>query len=141
MVVPFGFSVGDFVGGVNLIRDIIKALESSGGASAGYQELITELYILEHAFILVKKLKLDGVPSANAALSHALECCRSSISKFLSRNKKFAPYLPQYGSRSGWKAVFKKIQWSFKEDDVRDFRSELNAHIGSINTLLSVYQM
>ncbi|KAI9671289.1 MAG: hypothetical protein M1831_004197 [Alyxoria varia] len=141
MVVPFGFSAGDFVGGINLIRDIIKALESSAGASANYQELIRELYTLEYALKLVKDLKLDDAPSAKAALTNALESCRSTITRFLSRNKNFAPHLALGESRSSLRHVMRKIQWTFKEDDVRNFRSELNAHTGSINTLLGVYQI
>ncbi len=59
MLPTFGFSVGDFVAGINLVRELIKALEDSAGSSAEYLALIKELYSLERALLEVKHLNLD----------------------------------------------------------------------------------
>jgi hypothetical protein len=54
MPVGFGFSVGDFVSCISLVRKLIKALQDSGGSSREYLELIAELRSLETAFVQVK---------------------------------------------------------------------------------------
>jgi hypothetical protein len=56
MGTPFGFSAGDFITGINLVRDIIKALRDSTGSQREYLELITELRGLELALIQIKAL-------------------------------------------------------------------------------------
>src|SRR2546421_12858839 len=50
MPIAFEFSVGDFVSGISLVRNLIKALQESGGSSREYLELIAELRSLETAF-------------------------------------------------------------------------------------------
>ena len=56
MAAAFGFSVGDFVNGINLVKDVIKALKDSTGSSKEYLELIAELRTLESALLDVKAL-------------------------------------------------------------------------------------
>lgn len=44
MVAPaFGFSVGDFLSGLEFIRQLINALEDSSGSVKEYRDLIREL--------------------------------------------------------------------------------------------------
>lgn len=46
MAILFGFSVGDFITGIELIKDSIDILGNSEGASIKYRELSHELYNL-----------------------------------------------------------------------------------------------
>src|ERR1700761_7754139 len=76
MPVAFGFSMGDFVAGIALIRDLIKALEDGAGSGVEYRELIRELFGLERALLEVKQL---AVPEAliyqkNALNQAACQC-------------------------------------------------------------------
>jgi hypothetical protein len=64
MTVPFGFSVGDFVDGIGLIRDIIEALQSTSTSSTRYQAVIFELFSLERALLEVKALRRGSSPLA-----------------------------------------------------------------------------
>ena len=52
MPVPFGFSVGDFVSGIELLLDAIKSLRDSNGSRDDYKELTREL---EHLKTGLKK--------------------------------------------------------------------------------------
>jgi uncharacterized protein YbjQ (UPF0145 family) len=61
MAAAFGFSAGDFITGINLVKDIIKALNDSRGSSKEYLEVITELRGLEVALIHVKAQYNDTV--------------------------------------------------------------------------------
>ena len=139
---PFGVSVGDVIACAGLVKDLVKSLEKGRGSSAVYQELITELYILERALILIKKLNLDEGSEAKPLVERAVTSCQGSISRFLQKNHKFAPHLRNGGSSSSWKDALKKMQWAlFRSEDVATFRTEINSHIGSINALLSTCQM
>lgn len=56
MSVGFGFSVGDFLAGIQLVRDVISSLQASGGSAASYQGLAFSLFSLERALLEVKTL-------------------------------------------------------------------------------------
>lgn len=58
MAAGFGFSTGDFIAGISLVQELIKALNDSRGSSKEYLELIAELRTLETALSEVKTLDL-----------------------------------------------------------------------------------
>jgi hypothetical protein len=60
---PFGFSTGDFIAAVNLVRDPVKALHDSNGSSREYRELIRELHNLETVLLEVKARPFPPPPS------------------------------------------------------------------------------
>ena len=143
MLPPFGFSVGDFVSGINLIKDLIKALENSAGSSAEYRDLITELYSLERALLEVKHLDLDeSQHSQGIALRQAAIQCQQAIDAFLHQIRKFQPALRAEGSKSSWRDNLRKVEWAlYKKEDVQKFRAQLNGHTASINILLMTLQL
>jgi hypothetical protein len=59
MSVGFGFSAGDFIAAIELVRTVVDALRSSGNAGAEYRELVSQLLILESALIQVKRLEFE----------------------------------------------------------------------------------
>ena len=68
MSVGFGFSVGDFIAGIQLVRDVIASLQSSAGFVLEYQILIYELFTLERALLEVKSLRLRIVKQSSLML-------------------------------------------------------------------------
>ena len=143
MLPPFGFSVGDFVSGINLVRELIKALEDSAGSSAEYRDLIKELYSLERALIEVKHLDLDDTQhSQGIALQQAATQCQQTIDEFLQKIQKFRPAFRVGGSKSSWRDSLRKIEWAlYKKEDVQRFRAQLNGHTASIKILLMTLQL
>lgn len=139
----FGFSAGDLVAGINLIKDLIKALEDGAGASAEYRGLINELYTLEVALQQAKRLKLeDSQRPQRIALEQAAVQCQQSIDGFLTKIDKFQPSLRAGGSSRPWKDRFRKVQWAlYHKDDINQFRAEIAGHASSINMLLMTLQM
>ncbi len=142
-MIPFGFSFGDFVSGINLIRELIKALEDSAGSSAEYRDLIKELYSLERALLEVKHLDLDeSQHSQGLALQQAATQCQQTIDGFLQRVRKFQPALTTGGSKSPWRDGLRKLEWAlYKKEDVQKFRAQLNGHTTSINILVMTLQV
>lgn len=143
MAVPFGFSVGDFIAALNLVKDVIDALQDSGGASEEYRELVNELYTLETALLEVKRVDLDDEQHAQTvALQQAASQCHLTIDEFWKKIQKFQPHLRSEGSGSKVKDGWRKVQWALcRKEDVMTFRAKLRGHTGSISVLLMTVQM
>jgi len=144
MITPgFGFSVGDFISGIELIRQLITALEDGAGASKEYHDLIRELYSLEFALLKVKRLEVDdSLEGDKNVVIRAVRQCQETISQFLSSIAKYQPSLRAGGSGSSWKDCLRKIQWALcKKEEVQQFRARIQGHTTSILTHLTMLQL
>ena len=143
MPVGFGFSVGDFVSGISLVRNLIKALQDSGGSSREYLELIAELRSLENAFVQVKAQYGDvQLPEQRTALDQAVQACQESIDDFLRTITKYHQHLNIHGTSSTARDALRKIQWHLtKATELVNFRSRISVHVQSIQTLLVTIQV
>lgn len=89
-MVPFGFSVGDFIAGINLLIDAVHSLSDTHGAQADYEELGRQLKNLRNGFECIEGLKLDAThPAQASAVDTALNDCRLCVDGFVKRNSKF----------------------------------------------------
>ena len=138
MAGAFGFSAGDFVNGIILIKGLIQALQESRGSSQEFLEVIKELYSLEKALIEVNTLQFSSEESVQqAALRHAIGQCRSSINIFIAGISKYQPHLGIGASSDYCMGVLRKIQWRLcKRDELIRFRSEIAFHVESIQLLV-----
>lgn len=143
----FGFSVGDFIAGVSLVKKLIRALNDSAGARASYRQLISELFDLDEALTGVSNLQLNPAQLAQKiALEQVASQCQLSISAFLDKNAKFEGSLgvdpEQPTSTPRWQASLHKIQWALcKDSAIQALRTEIRAHTTTLNLLLSTIQM
>src|ERR1700743_3646958 len=147
MPVGFGFSAGDFVSGVLLVKDLIKGLDDVSGSSAEYQALRGELRALETALELASNLSSDSWGTAHRqALDACIQACHGIIHAFLFRTAKFDAALTGPGGASQsnvaavslWKVALRKVQWALlKKEDVLRVRLELSAQVTVLNTLLN----
>lgn len=145
-MVPFGFSVGDFIAGVNLLIDAVHSLSDTNGAQADYEELGRQLKNLRKGFECIEGLHLDGRQSAQAsAVGSALNDCRLCIDGFVKRNSKFKSL--EATSEKQWslaalKKQRKKMQWAlWKKADVAKFRAAIQQHSDAVQMLLTPIQM
>jgi hypothetical protein len=142
MVIPFGVSVGDFISGLNFVRELIKALKDSTGSRKDYCELISELESLERALIQVKDVKVDVVlqPQKDEVTKAAVQC-QGTILRFLIHITKYKSSLAIGGSGNRWRDVLRKCQWALKKEDVQKLRTQIQGHIASIGLGLVTLQM
>lgn len=142
MPVPFGFSIGDCISVCILIKDIIRALDTSCGSSAEFQEVIRELWALDRALLEVVNLAQSFETTVELnALSHAArrtaEQCKSCIERFLGRIKEYEGALREGGSGNKLKDVKGKVSWALcGGEQLAKFRAEINGHSSAINMLL-----
>ena len=137
----FGFSVGDFISGLELIRQFIKALEDSSGSSKEYRDLIRELYTLERALLEVKHLNVDeSLQPQKIATIQTVVQCQETISSFLLQIATYQPSLRSGGSGKGWLDCLRKIQWAvYGKEDVQRFRAQIQGYTSSITILLVTF--
>lgn len=141
MAVGFGFSMGDLVTGLQVIKDSIAAVKDGKGASAHYAGLLTEIECLQHALEGIEELRLDlnGSAKQRGAINRAVAACRKCIDEFIASIAKYQPHLQL--NTSGWVSNYRKIKWAVcRKDDVTEFRAQLERHASTINMLLITFQ-
>lgn len=151
MPIGFGFSAGDFISGLLLVKDVIRALDNAAGSSTEYLALKAELQSLERALNLLCNSSLTILDGAYRQLiEDTVQACFGIIQKFLSSTAKFDEALSnttnisQKGTTavSGWKVALRKVQWAFfKKEDVALVRAQLSAQTSNLNALLNLSQM
>ncbi|KAJ4389646.1 hypothetical protein N0V93_007118 [Gnomoniopsis smithogilvyi] len=140
----FGFSVGDVLAGLHVVRKLIRALNDTAGSRAAYQKLISELLNLEDALTGVKDLQVDPAQAAQKlALEQVARQCQGSIERFLTKNAKFKDSLGvRPSSMSAWRSRLHKVQWALcKESEIEGLRTEIATHSTTLNLILSTIQL
>lgn len=141
MAVGFGFSMGDLVTGLQVIKDSIAAVKDGKGASAHYAGLLTEIECLQDALEGIEELRLDlnGSAKQRGAIDRAVAACRKCIDDFIASIAKYQPHLQQ--NTSGWVSNYRKIKWAVcRKDDVKELRAQLERHASTIHMLLITFQ-
>ncbi|KAF2028074.1 hypothetical protein EK21DRAFT_102145 [Setomelanomma holmii] len=138
----FGFSVGDFIAGIKLVKDLVDSLDEVSGAKPHFRSLITELRHLERALTEVKALQVDlSQASQKLALEQVALQCQDCIEAFFKKNTKIQDALCSQSTASAWRANLRKFQWTIcRQDAVDKFRAEVKGHVLTINTLLATIQ-
>ena len=139
MAVPFGFSFGDMVSGISLVKDLIKALQDSGGAATDYRNLMSELYGLERALIAVKDLSLLENADEYQAVRQAVGQCQICVDRFL---QKVIKYQPLSAGTTTLRDAVKKVTWALcRQEDLLKFRRSLEMQKSSMSLLLNALQI
>ena len=139
MVVPFGFSFGDMVSGISLVKDLIRALQDSGGATADYRGLMSELYGLERALTAIKELSLPEDADGYHAVRQAVGQCQVCVDHFL---QKIIKYQPLSAGTTTLKDAVKKMKWALcRREDLLKFRQSLEIQTSSMNLLLNALHL
>jgi ferredoxin-NADP reductase len=139
----FGFSVGDFIAGIKLVKDLIDSLDEAAGAGPAYRRLAAELRSLERALTEVKNLRIHPSQAAQkVALEQAASQCQDCIETFFCENTKFSNTLGALATKSKWRTNLCKFQWAVcKPDAVSKFRAEITGHVLTVNTLMATIQL
>lgn len=157
MAAPFGFSVGDFVTVGKLIGQIVRELREVSrftvddcrrmvdnklkidGAASEYQWIVIELRALQRALDQLQTLQpakheLLQLTSIRATVL----ACQRPLRNFLDKISKFERRLGTFNTAgSKWSGFPRRVQFGFLfKEDIKELRSALASHIGTINVLL-----
>ena len=135
----FGFSFGDFVAGISLLKSLIDALNGTYGAKAEYRGLLAELYCLERALLAIKEVEVQEASSEYDATQQAVRGCRECIDRFI---LKVATYQSLTAGKSSIRDQVRKIMWAqCRKEDLHKFKEDLSIYVSAINVLLSTLQL
>ncbi|MCJ1465468.1 hypothetical protein MMC07_004086, partial [Pseudocyphellaria aurata] len=141
MAVGFGFSVGDLVTSLKLIKDSVEAVKDTKGAATDYAQLLTEITSLQDGLEAIEDLDLvhKGSNTQMTAIIGVVGACRKCIDDFLTSISKYQPHL--HSNASGLISNYRKIKWALcRKDDVATFRAQLGRHTSLINMFLITFQ-
>ncbi|KAJ4579705.1 hypothetical protein HRR86_003057 [Exophiala dermatitidis] len=166
MVVPFGFSAGDFASVIGkhtfnrsgnptksyvthvqltplligLVVKVGKALRDADGASSEYQHLYVDLQALKRTLETLQALQPteQNITHLNAIRCLALTC-QVPLAAFLERLQKFEEKLGPF-AKDSVRGALRKSQWALQMgEQVRKFRATIAAKVLSLTLLLSVH--
>ena len=141
MAPSFGFSVGDVITSILIIKQSISAVRSVGGAVTEYAELITELDSLQDGLQTIEELGLDRQTHSKhyAAIERATQACQACIDAFVASITKYQPHLKP--GATGLTSTYRKIKWALcKKEDIAKLRMQLERHSSSITMILLAFQ-
>jgi len=142
MPITFG-SVGDIISICLIVKDLVAALDESGGSSKQYQGLKRELWALERALLEVELLCRSSSSTARlnalyATARKAATDCRHPVEALLKKIKKYGSSLAEGRQRSIFRDAAMKVRWQVLEKvEIEKFQAEISAHSSSINMLLA----
>lgn len=136
----FGFSVGDCLTAVLIIKDIVVSLSGSRGSASEFQELTKELSNLEHVLNVIKALPDDGSQYQNLdAIKQTATDCQSMLDRYATRLLKYQKSLGAGQSDGVVKDAAKKIRWTLSmKQDVQSMREYVAQHVATVNAQLGV---
>jgi len=142
MVAPaFGFSIGDFIAAIHLVKKISIALKDSGGAADEYRSLYTELQQLQ---LVLEELR-DLPTSSNASLNHYNAVrgmayqVQVPLKAFVTKMRAYYEMLGPQADVTDWRFSKRKIQYALSmKNDVKEMRAAVTMKIVSVTLLLAL---
>lgn len=143
MIVPFGFSVGDFVAVLHLTKDVIAGLQDQGGAVNEFYSVVEDL---EANITILQQLEKHDLPGEYDAQKRSIAVLAQSLyglaTDFLAVIQKYRKDLTRPEARHSYRAVLKKASWTVKTSKrLARFRTEIEAKSLSLRLLLSKVNM
>ena len=143
MVVPFGFSIGDFIDGINVAIDVIKACKDTGGASSQYEGVLIEF---ETYLTLLRKLQDPSVPASTEIIKLA-SSCEQPVRQFLATVEKYkCSFTKPTGSQDfvhhtarNLRTLPRKAQWAVvAKKIVEELRLGVGPQLSAIGLLIEL---
>jgi hypothetical protein len=136
----FGFSVGDFITCLSLVREITQALRDSTGSVADYKSFLQTLNSLNQSFTTSELIYLqwqndvrDPKYSSNAqAMINGMlferQQCKILMERFLKASEPYSDAFLKRHERAvvrGWR----KATWLSQKEEIRKLERDLQGHM------------
>lgn len=135
MPVAFGFSVGDFIGGIEFICVLIQALQESAGSNSKYTGVIEAL---QSAKAVLTQLGCLQLPEPRQAeVDEIIKRYERTTVTFAKKVAKYDRHLGAQASRKSLKGIVRQIQWQrYGEKEVVWFQDQLQQHSSALQLIL-----
>ena len=142
MVAPaFGFSVGDFITGIEAAIDVIKACRETGGAVSQYGQTLAEF----QAYLSTFRRLQDPQVATTAEIISIARNCEGPIQRFMKKVEKYQDSLTTTGTSTGGGLVHsvrkfpRKAQWAVRASkEIEKLRAGLGPPLSTIGLLLDL---
>lgn len=142
--IPFGFSFGDFVAGIEIIHKAAQALRRSSGVQIRFYQAITDLESIEHVPRRVEALSPSSHPDTIEAARKCAFKCSIPLNHFLHRMVEYEKHLkwPSGSRTTSLKNVvggYWKIKWALRvEEEFAKLKTDIGPLLEAMNTLLHI---
>jgi len=142
----FGFSAGDFVTGLNLIKQVVDALDASSGSAADFRALLGTLKSLENAFkicdLIYQQCDEHLEPSVRAKtdiVRQQLLCAQRQSKDIL---EAFSISVDAYtdafvNHQAGVLRHVRKVLWLSHKKGIAKLERDLNGHLNAVHICAS----
>jgi hypothetical protein len=141
MSAGFGFSVGDFIAAVNLLRQVGNALKDSGGARDDFWNTITRLETTRAILSCIANFEGSKEDLATVHAIHSLASqIQNDVEHFLTKIERYQGKIGSVQARRFGYGAFAKIRWSQSvAGDVRRLYEDLNSKTTSLSLLFDLH--
>jgi len=142
----FGFSIGDFIATIQLIKSACNALKDSGGAKDEVQQVLADLLHLEVLFSMLNRGNwADGRDPVHLnAIKGMAAAFQGPLHDFAAKMEQYKALQDQVPSsvKGKMKRQISKVKWGVNmKEDVEKFRALVVAKIVAINALLNLHNL
>jgi hypothetical protein len=141
MSAGFGFSVGDFIAAINLLRQVGNALKDNGGARDDYLKTITKLEVTKAILSCIKNFENSDKDLATVHAIHSLaSLIQNDVERFLSKIEKYQSPLGNVKAKRFGSGTVAKIRWSQSvAGEVRRLYQDLDGKTDSLGLLFDLH--
>ena len=136
----FGWSVGDIVAALQLVRNVVVALKDVGGASSHYQDISAFLGVITATLQHLKALQTAPLDPDLAKIieQHCVQI-HGPLTSFRERiHSSVERDLGPDSARLIFLTTGRKLQWALSTSkDVKDLEKRIGRHIAAIGVVLS----
>ena len=143
MVVPFGFSIGDFIDGINIAVDVVKACKDADGASSDFVRVLVEF---ETYLALLRKLQDASVPTTTE-VNRLASSCEKPIRQFRTKVERYRCSLAKptesqdfvHQTVRNLRTFPRKAQWAIvAKKTVEELRLGIGPQLSAIGLLIEL---
>lgn len=144
MVAPaFGFSVGDFLAAIKLLKKAAKALQESSGATSQFQQAAVEIESIHDVLNRVQSLRPRDCNEGTIRKVHLCALsCHIPLARFIAKLKELEPHLAHSTEARdstclGWRLAKtrQKLEWAFT---LKSELAKLKQQLGLLFAAISI---
>ncbi|KAK4465439.1 hypothetical protein QBC42DRAFT_12890 [Cladorrhinum samala] len=138
----FGFSAGDFVSAIKLIKHAGKALKDAGGAAEDYRNFKKGLSSLHTGLTQLQLSPLHESSPFALSTKEQIKVTLVSISEFLTLIAKFDAKLGREAPTEWYQGAGRKVQWAvIYAKRVEELRAKVGLHLQSLILMLQAFHI
>jgi hypothetical protein len=134
----FGWSAGDIIAAINLLAEVVQALDSVNGAADNYRQGILFLKRLIHTLEPLKTFTdIDARPTFRDEIRKEVDAIKIPVEDFLAIVMKYESSLGPTASKGYHRHVGKKLQWHYSDaKKLEKLEVKIDNHMRTLDILL-----